>query len=370
MSTPEAVQSADSSLQDSAGEEAVVAAAEALVADATAERDTTERGTAAPARPATRERRSPAKATSRAKESPETLLAMAHTVNALAESIATLAGTVEALTNGTRPPTSQPDGVATDDGATDAVSVAQETGQGDEQFTAEQAEAAVDGESAAATDEHGVAAFGDEVGVGRTVHLFEVLASYGKYVAMFIGAGLVSGSVVHFPLAPFRYLLIGAAGAVSFALASVFGDLRSRKYSVIQIVQMVASSLALALGIGMVSGGIQHFQDFPTRAAALIPIGLGLSVGAFVIRNGYRLVREHVIWLAAGAVWVLMLLGIGLNQIAGSSGPADHHGSEATGTTTITSTTLVGAAAPASASVPAAAAAPDAGHHEPGAAAH
>jgi hypothetical protein len=44
-----------------------------------------------------------------------------------------------------------------------------------------------------------------------------------------------------------------------------------------KVLGIVAASLALSFGIGMLSGGQQHFEDFPARAAMLIPFGLALS---------------------------------------------------------------------------------------------
>lgn len=163
-------------------------------------------------------------------------------------------------------------------------------------------------------------------------HLFEVLGSYGKYVSMFVGAGLISGSVVHFPLAPGRYLLVGACGAVLFTFASIVSEIRSKKASPAHVVKIAVASLLLALGIGMVSGGIQHFQDFPPRAAVLIPLGLGLSTIAFVFRNGYKISGLHRVWLAAGIIWGLLIVGVGLNYVAGSMGESGSHshGTEAT----------------------------------------
>jgi hypothetical protein len=109
---------------------------------------------------------------------------------------------------------------------------------------------------------------------------------YGQYVALFVGAGLISGSVVHFPLAPTRYAIIGGVGAAIFALASVLGERAGKDAA--GLVRLALSSLALALGIGMMSGSVQHFQDIPDRAARLIPIGLLLSAAAFVVRNELR----------------------------------------------------------------------------------
>lgn len=201
------------------------------------------------------------------------------------------------------------------------------------------------------SEQHSIS--GTEASTGES-HLFAVAGAYGKYIAMFVGAGLISGSMVHFPLAPTRYLLIGACGAVLFTFASVISELRGKNSSSSQIARVILGSLALAVGIGMVSGGIQHFQDFPSRAAKLIPIGLGLSVTAFVIRNNYRMSSTHMTWLGAALTWILLFVTVGLNYVAGIAGGSsgDHsHGIEETPTTTVpVSTEITTPTAPKTAS--------------------
>jgi hypothetical protein len=164
----------------------------------------------------------------------------------------------------------------------------------------------------------------DGKGDGPT-HLLHVLGSYSKYVAMFVGAGLVSGSVVHFPLAPTRYAIIGVIGAVLFTAASIVSEFKKPEATALGIVKLGAAALTLSLGIGMMSGGIQHFDDFPDRAAKLIPIGMGVSIVAFIFRNSLRLRRDHTVWLAAGMVWILIMLGFALSQVAAGAGESGGH---------------------------------------------
>lgn len=151
-----------------------------------------------------------------------------------------------------------------------------------------------------------------------------VASRYAKYLALFVGAGLISGSVVH--LAPGRYSVIGAIGATLFALASVLTE-RSERGSG-DLVRVAISALALALGIGMISGSRQHFQDIPDRAAALIPIGIVLSLGAFVVRHGIRVRGDQLAACFAVVVAFAVVLFIGLNHLAGrvDVAAADHHG--------------------------------------------
>lgn len=51
------------------------------------------------------------------------------------------------------------------------------------------------------------------------------------------------------------------------------------------VAHLVGAALLLSLGIGMLAGGIQHFADFPARAALLIPLGLVASFVAYVVKH-------------------------------------------------------------------------------------
>lgn len=183
----------------------------------------------------------------------------------------------------------------------------------------------------------------DEQGAAHTT-IAGLFAQYGKYVALFVGAGLISGSVVHFPLAPVRYAIIGAVGALIFAIASVVSELGDR--DPLRLLRVAVSSLALAVGIGMVSGSIQHFLDIPDRAALLIPLGVVLSLAAFGIRHGLRVRRTDLALIVPWLIIVVVALGFGLGKladVANAQGGDAGHGHE-TGATDEHGSTEEGAA--------------------------
>lgn len=88
----------------------------------------------------------------------------------------------------------------------------------------------------------------------------------------------------------------------------------------------------------MLSGGLQHFEDFPERAAMLIPFGLALSFAAYVLRH--EPARWRSIMGPAGFLVLLTaaLAFVGLRGIAdgmaAESGCGGHsHGEEPAGET-------------------------------------
>lgn len=164
-----------------------------------------------------------------------------------------------------------------------------------------------------------------------------LLGNYIGYAATFVGAGLISGAVVHHPLDPARYTFIAVAGAAVFLFATVLNEfvLTKRRPGATRVLGIVAASLALSFGVGMLSGGLQHFEDFPERAAMLIPFGLVLSFVAYVLRHEPARRRSIV-----GPVGVLVLITAALafvglrgiaDQMAAESGGGGHsHGEETT----------------------------------------
>ncbi len=93
---------------------------------------------------------------------------------------------------------------------------------------------------------------------------------------------------------------------------------------------VIGSSLMLSFGIGMLSGGLQHFDDFPARGAVLVPAGLVVSFVAYVIKDAdtpwhriFGLVGLTVLVVAALALF-------GLREVAasmeGAPGGGHNHG--------------------------------------------
>ena len=162
------------------------------------------------------------------------------------------------------------------------------------------------------------------------------IGAYVSYVGYFVGAGLISGGIVHYPLDTARYGKIGVAGAIVFLLATLFQELvlKTQKLSPLQLARVAGASLLLSLGIGMLSGGIQHFTDFPDRGAVLVPAGLVLSFLAHAVRHDDRPLRTlrslsavAVLLIAVGALFALQVLA---GKVAPQEGGHAHGATVAT----------------------------------------
>lgn len=147
--------------------------------------------------------------------------------------------------------------------------------------------------------------------------------------AYFLGIGFLSGSIVHFPVGPLKFGIIAAVGVLLFVVGSVL----QRRLGLSQApeggwLRFIAGSAFLSVGIGMVSGGVQHFTDFPGYAAALVPAGTLLAAGSFAVRERFAADRHAAAVSAAAIVAALALFG-GLRWYAARLGaPPSGHGHE------------------------------------------
>ena len=134
--------------------------------------------------------------------------------------------------------------------------------------------------------------------------------------------------MVHAPLDPVRYLLIGGIGVLIFIVASV-ADARHRHLAGLEgpgggLGRYVGWSVVLSIGLGMLSGSIQHFIDFPHYAAALIPLGVIVSLVAYMGRERLSPPRPALLRLGATVAVVVVLLAFGLDILADEIVPHDH----------------------------------------------
>jgi uncharacterized membrane protein HdeD (DUF308 family) len=158
-----------------------------------------------------------------------------------------------------------------------------------------------------------------------------IIAPFLTYICLFVGMGLVSGSIVHLGAPEVsRYITIGCVGMVLFVVGSYVQEalLNSDNLRQEGAVKYILYSLLLAIGVGMMSGGTQHFLDFPLYAKYLLPVGFVLALAAYVLRNNLSLSFKGWSVLIAGALGIAIPTFLGLNAYAQSlpAGSGHQHG--------------------------------------------
>ena len=145
-----------------------------------------------------------------------------------------------------------------------------------------------------------------------------ILLSYLSYLILFVGTAFVSGAIVHVGNISelSKYAVIGTLGVILFITGSYIQEFILNKDNLKNegIVKFFFFSLLLSVGIGMVSGGTQHYSDFPTYSSYLIPIGLVLSLIAYLLKNNYYITSK--LWATIVGVFLLVSLPLHFGLIA------------------------------------------------------
>lgn len=88
--------------------------------------------------------------------------------------------------------------------------------------------------------------------------------------------------------------------------------------SAIESIKLVIFSLTLAIGIGMISGGISHFKESPTYVSYLIPLGIIISFISFTLKNNFILNKKEKLMVFAGIAIFSIIIFVGLSIAANS----------------------------------------------------
>ena len=126
-----------------------------------------------------------------------------------------------------------------------------------------------------------------------------IILSYLSTLALFVGTAFVSGAIVHTGNISelYKYLVIGIIGIGLFIAGSFVQEsiINSKNLQEEGVTKFFLFSLMLSVGIGMISGGTQHFSDFPVYSSYLIPIGLIVSYLAFLLKNNFTFTKNLVV---------------------------------------------------------------------------
>jgi hypothetical protein len=148
----------------------------------------------------------------------------------------------------------------------------------------------------------------------------KIVSRYLVYIVYFLGVGMVSSGIVLMPFNHMRYGIILVIGLVLFSTGSFINEviIDKKHLSFKESVKLVIVSLTLAIGIGMISGGIAHFKESPVYVSYLIPIGIMISFISFKVKNAFDLTKKEYITLIITFLVIAVVIHIGLSIAAKS----------------------------------------------------
>lgn len=66
-------------------------------------------------------------------------------------------------------------------------------------------------------------------------------------------------------------------------------------------------AVGLAIGIGAVTGGLQHFPDSPERSVWILPVGFGLSLLFYALVHGYKFGKKEYTYAGISLIATLCI---------------------------------------------------------------
>ena len=152
------------------------------------------------------------------------------------------------------------------------------------------------------------------------------LVSLCKYT----GISFIAGSVTHGAFSGQRSLITATFGVALF-VASVLFERRQASHGNLNNsasghwFAAVALGIIAAIGLGLFTGGVQHFPDSPSRSAWVVPLGFAMSFAALVWGAVPDATTGKKLWLygVAGTA-VVAALSFGLAKYLGDGAGHDH----------------------------------------------
>lgn len=143
----------------------------------------------------------------------------------------------------------------------------------------------------------------------------KAIYKYLVYVIYFLGIGMTSSGIVLMPFNYVRYGIVLVVGLGLFLAGSVFNEIVIDKHSLskTESIKLIFLSLILALGIGMISGGISHYKESPVYVSYLIPTGIFLSFVSFMLKNHFDIFNKNKGKLVIGLFLVSLAVYFTLN---------------------------------------------------------
>lgn len=147
------------------------------------------------------------------------------------------------------------------------------------------------------------------------------------FIALFFGTGFVAGSIVHMGegINPWDLSLF-SVGVILFVAGSVAHDVLhgSKRLKEEGLAIFLLLSLVLSIGIGMASGGFQHFDDTPAYSAILIPLGIGVGLIAYILKERIILSKKEWVMMLPLTVVGMFLLSMSLRLASSALSESDH----------------------------------------------
>ncbi len=134
-------------------------------------------------------------------------------------------------------------------------------------------------------------------------HLFFLMKFSRSHFSMlikYIGVSFITGAISHGFFSGTRSLITGIFGIACFIVGTLIEENTSNTW------KTIIAGAVLAVGIGSVTGGLQHFPDSPERSLYIIPVGYVISVILFANIHNYTLTKKEYKYIIISSIITLL----------------------------------------------------------------
>ncbi|MBK8451717.1 MAG: hypothetical protein WAQ53_01815 [Thiofilum sp.] len=106
-----------------------------------------------------------------------------------------------------------------------------------------------------------------------------------QHIAMlcrYIGISFIAGAVSHGAFSNTRSLMTAGIGVVFFVLGQMIEYFTAERFNHNGLIKSLILGTVLAIGLGLFTGGLQHFPDSPDRSLWVVPLGFIMSLVALL----------------------------------------------------------------------------------------
>lgn len=141
--------------------------------------------------------------------------------------------------------------------------------------------------------------------------------SHFSTLIKYIGISFITGAISHGFFSGNRSLITGVIGVICFIVGTLMEEDTSNTW------QSIISWAVLAVGIGAVTGGLQHFPDSPERSLWILPVGFVLSLIFYALIHGYKMGKKEYTYSVISLI-ATCIISVGIFAIIENTDIAPH----------------------------------------------
>ncbi|MBC7503599.1 hypothetical protein H7169_01385 [Candidatus Gracilibacteria bacterium] len=125
--------------------------------------------------------------------------------------------------------------------------------------------------------------------------------SHFSMLIKYVGISFITGAISHGFFSGNRSLITGVIGVICFILGTLMEEDTTTGW------KSVISGAILAVGIGAVTGGLQHFPDSPERSLWILPVGFAISLIFYAIIHDYKMGKREYTYASISLIATLLV---------------------------------------------------------------